>query len=292
MTIKNMAKNIYPRIGAHISAAGDISLAPLRAAEAGLECFQFFSRPPQGGPAKPITAELAKKFQANCGKHKLESYIHAPYYINLASVSNRIYYGSISVLRDELERGSKLGVKYLMTHLGSAKDLGEKEGMKKTIEGIGKILEDYKGSTKFLIEMSAGSGAIIGDTFEEIAKIVSSAKLKKYKIGICYDTAHGFASGYDLRTDSAVKQTFKKLNEILGLKNLYLIHANDSQAELSSHKDRHEHIGKGKIGLAGFKALVAFAKKQKINLVLETPHEGPRDKELLEDIKILKKLRK
>ena len=287
-----MAKNIYPHIGAHISAAGDVSLAPLRAKEIRLECFQFFSRPPQGGPAKPITVGMAKKFQDNCKKHKLESYIHAPYYINLASVSNRIYYGSISVLRDELVRGSQLGVKYLMTHLGSAKDLGEKEGLKKTVEGIGKILDGYKGSTKFLIEMSAGSGAIIGDTFEEIAKIIFSAKLKKYKIGICYDTAHGFASGYDLRTDHAVKQTFKRFNEILDLKNLYLIHANDSLAELGSHKDRHGHIGKGLIGLGGFKALVSFAKKQKINLVLETPHEGNQDKELLEDIKLLKKLRK
>lgn len=287
-----MAKNVYPRIGAHISAAGDMSLAPLRAVEAGLECFQFFSRPPQGGPAKPVTAELAKKFQTNCKKHELESYIHAPYYINLASANNRIYHGSIGVLREELERGSKLGVKYLMTHLGSAKDLGEKEGLKKTIDGIGKILEGYQGGTKFLIEMSAGSGAIIGDTFEEIAKIIFSAKLKKYKIGICYDTAHGFASGYDLRTEKAVKQTFNKFNEILSLKNLQLMHANDSLADFNSHKDRHEHIGKGKIGLAGFKALVAIAQKQKISLVLETPHEGPKDKGLLEDIRVLKKLRK
>ena len=287
-----MAKNIYPLIGAHISAAGDISLAPLRAAEVGLECFQFFSRPPQGGPAKPITEDLAKKFQDNCKKHKLESYIHAPYYINLASANNRIYYGSISVLRDELERGSQLGVKYLMTHLGSAKDLGEKEGIKKTIEGLGRILEGYKGSTKFLIEMSAGSGAIIGDTFEEIAKIIFSSKLKKYKIGVCFDTAHGFASGYDLRTEKAVKQTFKELDEILGLGNLYLMHANDSLADFDSHKDRHENIGRGKIGLAGFKAIVAFAKKQKINLVLETPHDGNMDKALSEDIKMLKKLRK
>jgi deoxyribonuclease-4 len=138
---KSMAKKIYPRIGAHISAAGDLSLAPLRAAQVGLECFQFFSRPPQGGPAKLITAGLAGKFQGNCKKYKLEAYIHAPYYINLASASNRIYYGSISVLREELERGSQLGVKYLMTHLGSAKDLGETEGLKKTIEGIGKILD-------------------------------------------------------------------------------------------------------------------------------------------------------
>lgn len=278
---------IYPKIGAHISASGDIAQAPLRANVASLECFQFFSRSPQGGPAKPITEKLIKDFKANYDKYKVESYIHAPYYINLASAKNNIYYGSISVIREELERGSKLGVKYLMAHLGSAKELGEKDGIKKTIEGLAKILDKYKGKTEFLIEMSAGAGAIIGDTFEEIAKIVNSSKLKKYNISICFDTCHGFASGYDLRDAKTVKNTFNKLDKILGLKKLKLIHANDCQSELGSHKDRHAHIGQGNIGLTGFKAIVAFAKKQKINLVLETPHD-----ELLEqDIKILKDMR-
>jgi deoxyribonuclease-4 len=153
--------------------------------------------------------------------------------------------------------------------------------------------------------MSAGAGAIIGDTFEEIAKIIDAterrlspsarggAKSRSGEggvgaIGICFDTCHAFASGYDLRTEKAVKDTFKKFDKILGLKRLKLIHANDSQTELGSHKDRHEHIGQGQIGLEGFKAIVKFAKKQKINLILETPH----DKRLAEDLKILKKMRK
>jgi len=278
----------FPKIGAHISAAGDISLVPQRAQEAGLECFQFFSRPPQGGPAKPLTAGKITAFKKACQQYKLESYIHSPYYINLASAKNNVYYGSIKVIREELERGSQLGVKYLMIHLGSAKDLGEKEAIKKVIAGLVEILNGYQGSTEFLIEMSAGSGAIIGDTFEEIATIINSPKLKKYKIGICYDTCHGFASGYDLRTESAVKKTFKEFDQLLGLKRLKLIHANDSLVELGSHKDRHAHIGQGQIGLAGFKAIVAFAKKQKLNLVLETP----KDDQFEKDVKILKSFRK
>lgn len=281
-----MANN-YPKIGAHISAASDMALAPLRAHDAGLECFQFFSRPPQGGPAKPITEKLIKEFKANSKKYKLESYIHAPYYINLASAKNNIYYGSIKVIREELERGSLLGARYIMAHLGSAKELGEKAGIKKAIDGIAEILKDYKGETEFLIEMSAGAGAIIGDTFEEIAKIVLSPKLKKYDIGICFDTCHGFASGYDLRTAKAVTATFEKFDKILGAKRLKLIHANDCQSEFNSRKDRHAHIGEGNIGLDGFKAIIAMAKKRKINLVLETPH----DEKLKKDIKILKKLR-
>jgi len=279
--------NDYPKIGAHISAAGNLTLAPLRAGKAGLECFQFFSRSPQGGPAKPITAKLAADFKAYCGQYRLESYIHTPYYINLASAKNNIYYGSISAIREELERGSLLGVKYAITHLGSAKDLGEAAGLKKCLDGLAQILKDYAGSTELLIEMSAGAGAIIGDTFEEIAKIVLSPKLKKYNLGVCFDTCHAFASGYDLRDAKTVAATFKKFDRLLGIERLKLIHANDCRSEFNSHKDRHAHIGQGKIGLAGFKAITAFAKKQKINLILETP----QDDEFGKDAKILKKLR-
>jgi len=278
---------IYPKIGAHVSASGDIAQAPLRAHEIGLECFQFFSRSPQGGPAKPITEKLIKDFIAGCRRYEMESYIHAPYYINLASAKNNVYYGSISVIREELERGSMLGAKYLMAHLGSAKELGGKEGIKKSIEGLIKILDGYKGKTEFLIEMSAGAGAIIGDTFEEIAKIINSAKLKKFNIGICFDTCHGFASGYDLRDAKSVKGTFKQFDKMLGLKKLKLIHANDCASEFGSHKDRHAHIGAGNIGLAGFEAITDLAKKRKINLILETPHDAL----LKQDIKLLKGMR-
>lgn len=281
----------YPKIGAHISAAGDISQAPLRAVTAGCECFQFFSRPPQGGPAKEITEKLADDFKSNSKKHNLESYIHTPYYINLASAKNNIYYGSIKVIREELERGSLLGAKYVMAHMGSSKELGEKVGLKKAIEGLDQIMKGYKGTTELLLEISAGAGAIIGDTFEELGAMIHSAKLKKYKIGICFDTAHAFASGYDLRNAKAVTATFKQFDKIIGKEKLKLIHANDSLVDLNAKKDRHAHIGEGKIGLEGFKAIVAYAKKQKINLVLETPHDGHEDLALLKDIKILKSLR-
>ncbi len=285
--MKHMTK-IYPQVGAHISAAGDLSLAPLRAKEANCECFQFFSRPPQGGPAKPLTEKIITDFKINCSKNNLASYIHSPYYINFASVENRIYYGSIKVIHEELERGSQLGVDALMIHLGSAKDLGDKEAIKKVILGLAEMLKGYTGSTQFLIEMSAGAGAIIGDTFEEIAQIINSPKLKKYDIGICFDTCHAFASGYDLRTEATVKATFKKFDQVLGLKKLKLIHANDSLTDLDSKKDRHAHIGQGKIGLDGFKAIVKLAKKLKINLILETPDGEDR----IKDINILKAMRK
>jgi len=279
--------------GTHVSAAGDMAEAPARAAEVGAECFQFFSRPPQGGTGKPVTDELAKRFIANCKKYKqAEWYVHAPYYINFASANNRISYGSISIIREELERASLLKTKYLMAHLGSAKDLGQKKAMTQTVDGLAKMLKGYKGYTQFLIEISAGAGSVIGDTFEEVAEIIERVekKLRKPKlIGVCFDTAHAFASGYDLRTKTSVNATFKEFDKVIGLNRLKMSHCNDSKAELGERKDRHENLGKGFIGLEGFKAIVKHPKLQKINLILETPKKNPIDDP--KNLKILKQMR-
>jgi len=273
------------KIGTHVSAAGGAHNAPLNAHKLGCECYQFFSRPPQGGDAPKLSQEIIKKIKENNKKYNFKDfYIHAPYYINLASSKKNVYYGSISVLREELERCSQLGAKYLMTHLGSAKDLGDQKAIQQITKGISEVLKNYIGSCGFLIEISAGSGQIIGNTFEEIAKILS--KLKN-KINICYDTAHAFESGYDMRDKKSIKNTLNEFDKIIGLDKLKLIHVNDSKSDLGSHIDRHEHIGKGKIGLAGFKALLSEKKFTNINLILETPADYLR----INDIKILKDLR-
>lgn len=278
------------QFGTHISASGGVFNAPINAHKNGCECYQFFSRSPQGGQAPKLTLEIIKKFKENNKKFGFKDfYIHAPYYINLASAKNNVYYGSISVLREELERGSLLGAKYLMTHLGSAKELDRRDALKRVSQGIEKILTGYKGSTEFLIEISAGAGEIIGDTFEEIAEILRSVKnidIRK-KIGICFDTAHAFESGYDLSTPVAVKKVLNNFDKTIGLKKLKLIHLNESMTELGSHKDRHEHLGFGKIGLAGIEALITDKRLKKMNYILETP----TDTGTLKDLKILKKIR-
>lgn len=270
-------------IGCHISIVGGIENAPQRAADLGCEVMQIFTRPPQGGKAPELTPELIKEFQLQTKNYKLKTiYVHTPYYINFASANNRIRYGSVSVVRAELERGSLLGAKYVMTHLGSAKELGQKESIAKTIEMLKKSLEGYVGSTKLLIENSAGAGEIIGDDLTEIKKIIEGVKSSSIA-GICLDTQHGFASGYDWRD---FEKTIKRVDKEIGIKNIKLIHANDSQSEFNSHRDRHEHIGEGKIGLDAFKKIVAFAKKNNIDMICETEHDGVK-----EDMKILKKLR-
>ncbi|PIP29513.1 hypothetical protein COX27_00965 [Candidatus Kuenenbacteria bacterium CG23_combo_of_CG06-09_8_20_14_all_36_9] len=278
------------KIGAHISAAGGVANAPLNAQLFGCECYQFFSHSPKGGKAEPLSVNEIKEFKERNKKYNFKNfYIHAPYYINLASAKNNIYYGSISVLREELERGSMLGVKYLMTHLGSAKELGRKDALKKVVQGIEKILTGYNGKTKFLIEMSAGAGEIIGDTFEEIYSIIHNTKpIIQKKIGVCFDTAHAFESGYDLRTATSVKKVLNNFDKTIGLKKLKLIHINDSKTALGARVDRHEHLGLGKIGLDGFQALVNEPRLKNIDFILETP----TDKGVRKDIKLLKQLRK
>ena len=204
----------------------------------------MFTRSPQGGYVAPLDEKIAAEFMSLCKKYNQKEWVvHTPYFINFASANKRICHASVAVVREELERASMLGAKYLMTHLGSYKDLGHDAGLEQLVAGLDEMLKEYKGTTQFLIEISAGSGEIIGDTFEEIAEIVHHPKLKKYDIGVCYDTQHGFASGYDVRTSEAVAETWKKFDQTIGLKKLKLSHCNDSKTELGSHKDRHEHIG-------------------------------------------------
>ncbi len=271
--------------GAHVSIAGGLPNAPLNAAKLGCEVFQFFSRSPQGGPAPKITPEMIEAFRQNCKSGQLKEWaIHAPYYINFASGEERIRKNSARIIREELERGTLIDAKYAMFHPGSAKDVGEKQAMKLVINGIKQVLDGYEGSTQLLIEISAGAGMVIGDTFEELAELLEG--IDHPELGICFDTQHAFASGYDLRTADAVEQTFKAFDKIVGLKRLKMSHCNDSKVDFAEHKDRHEHLGKGFIGLDGFRAIVHHPKLKNMNLYLETEPEG-----VPEDLKKLKKMR-
>jgi len=276
------------KFGAHVSAAGGIWNAPKNAGELGCEVLQMFSRPPQGGKATPITSEVTEKFQAAMKEHHIErAYIHAPYFINLASAQTRIYHGSISLIRDELERGSALGCRAIMFHPGSAREVGQTKGEKMVIEALDRILDGYTGSCQLLIEISAGAGAVMGDQFEEVALFLDGAERGK-EIAVCFDTQHAFASGYEMRTKEGIDATFKKFDACIGLKRLIMSHCNDSMVDFEAKKDRHEHLGEGKIGKEAFRIIVQHPKLQHIDLVLETPFDEKRAK----DIELLKSFRK
>lgn len=274
-------------IGLHVSIAGGIQNAPLNAVEKKCETFQYFTRSPRGGPAPEITKEVVTEFLDNCQKNNITKYyIHTPYYINFASSKVRTRHGSVEVVRQELERGSKLKTTALMTHLGSSKDFGKKKSLDMVVAGLRKSLQGYKGSTQFLLENSAGAGGtVIGDKFEDLNYILKS--LKQYDIGVCFDTCHGFVSGYDMRDKKAVNKMLKEFDKYIGLSKLILIHANDAKEELGSNKDRHEHIGDGKIGKEGFQILMQHPALKNVDFILETPHDGKE----IKDLNLLKKYR-
>ena len=273
------------KFGAHISIAGGIDKAPLRAHNVGCECFQIFSRSPRGGKPPELRDELVESFFNECAKNKIkEYYIHTPYYINLCSEKEELRSSSINIVEEELERGSKLGVKYAMTHLGSSKGANREKSITLVIESLQKIMNSGSFTTQLLLENTAGQGATVGDSFEELADILD--KVKQYNIGICLDTAHLFASGCDFRTKEEFKQTIRQISNTIGIESIKLFHGNDSKVDLGERKDRHEHIGKGKIGIEGFKNIIKDPTFKDINMIVETPPD-----KVGEDIQVLKNLR-
>jgi len=273
-------------IGCHVSIAGGVFTAPERAGELGAEVIQMFSRSPQGGKAPELTPEVVEKWQEELKKYNIKNaYIHTPYYINYASKEARIRESTVRIIREELERASTLGVPYIMTHLGSAKDMDRNEAVVKVAEGINKSLKGYKGSAKLLIENAAGAGAIIGDSFKEIKKIIKLVKNKGIG-GVCLDTQHSFASGYDWRTKKSFDEAVARIDKEIGLKQIKMMHVNDSKVEFDARRDRHENIGDGYIGKKPFSYIVELAEKYDIDMLLETSHP-----KVVEDIKILKKFR-
>ncbi len=274
------------RIGAHVSIAGGLPTAPARAAALGLECFQLFTRPPQGGRVPPIPAETADRFLQACADHRQAAwYVHTPYVLNLASKDERIRRNSEEIIRTDLERAALLGAAAVMTHVGSASEAGRGEALETVAAALKRILAGYEGAARPLIEISAGSGHVIGRDFEEVRAILDA--VGDERLGVCFDTAHAFASGYDLRNAEAVADVLGRFDRTIGLDRLAVCHANDSKAELGSHVDRHEHIGRGRIGLEGFRSLLGSPLFPDIDLILETPHDEDR----IGDVAALKQLR-
>lgn len=270
-----------------MSIAGGIQNAPQRAADLGCEVFQMFTRSPRGGPAPALTSGIVNNFRSEMKKWNQENcYIHTPYYINFASSNKSIRDVSSRIVREELDRGSLIGAKYIMTHLGSAGEFSKEEALKMTARGIENLLKGYKGFTVLLLEISAGAGKILGDNLEDLEVILKYIDIltHQYKIGICLDSAHMFAGGYDIKTEDGMKEVIKTIKKTVGMSKIKLIHSNDSKIDLGGKRDRHDHIGHGKIGEAGFVNLMkAFPD---IDFILETEHDKVK-----EDIKKLKQIR-
>ncbi len=273
------------KIGAHVSIAGGIEKSPGRAHEVGCECFQIFTRSPRGGNPPPLDKKTVESFLTACSMYAFRDYyIHTPYLINLASEDKNIRSTSIDIIKEEIRRGDVIGAAYVMTHIGSSKQMGSKKAISRVVEGLRMVLEMSGYKTKLLLENSAGQGMTIGDTFGDLYEILE--KVGNAELGVCLDTAHLFAAGYDIRTKIALTKVIKEFSYVIGLNRLKLLHGNDSKVRLGYKKDRHQHIGKGFIGLNGFRAILNNPGLQGVDLIVETPLERIED-----DIRTLNRLR-
>ena len=273
------------KFGAHVSIAGGIENAPLRARELGCECFQMFTRSPRGGRPPELEERLLEAFFRNCREVAISDYyVHTPYFINLASGKEELRRKSVELVREELERSSALGVKYMMTHIGSAKGMERDVAISNVVESLSKILRDYSGETQLLLENTAGQGHTIGVSFEEISLILE--RTAHGGLGVCIDTAHMFASGYDIRTSEDVEELVGRIGAVFAPGTVKLVHANDSKVGFNSHKDRHEHPGQGEIGIDCFRSMIENPFFENLDMIVEMPPP-----EVAKDVELLRRLR-
>ena len=267
------------KLGLHVSISGTLDSAPDNARELACDTFQMFTRNPRGWKFSKLDEQEVLGFRKKTKEYDLSPVVtHMPYLPNLSSPKKAIYNKSVKSLIAELDRCGVLGIPYVVTHLGSHLGKGVDIGLGNLVGAINLALDQNKNDVMLLLENTAGTKNSMGSTFEQIRRIIDGIEDKK-RIGICLDTAHAFAAGYDIRTPDGVDQTLKKVETILGLERLKVIHLNDSKGELGCGRDRHEHIGLGYIGEEGFRALLRHTVTRTLPFILETPIDDTRGAE-------------
>ncbi len=260
------------RFGAHMSIAGVLENAIHAGVAAGCDCLQIFVKNQRQWVGPSLTREAVTNFRRAAGESNLWPMVaHATYLINLASPRADLHQQSIEALADEFRRCDRLGVDYLVVHPGAHMGEGVDSGIARIVVALNKIHRQMKtGTTKILLETTAGQGSSIGGEIEHLGKIMNGVRPAD-RMGVCVDTCHVFAAGYDI-SDSSGYRTFRdKLDRHVGLENVKCIHVNDSKGGCGSHLDRHEHISKGCIGKAGFVHILNDAALANAPRILETP---------------------
>jgi deoxyribonuclease IV len=258
--------------------AGGLPKAVAAGADAGCEVIQIFTKSPQQWKAKALTEEDARAFREAQDAAGIPCVAaHDTYLINPASADPDLLARSRAAMVDELQRASLLGVPYLVMHLVSVGDEPEEAAMGRLIESVQQALASVsEGDAALLLETTAGQGKSLGHRFEHIAAVLGAVDANG-RLGVCLDTCHIFAAGYDLRTPEAVAQTLDGFGAVVGFEHLKLVHANDSVRELGSRVDRHAHIGRGEIGAEGFRAFLRDPRIAAVPFILETPKAGNMD---------------
>ncbi len=275
-------------LGAHISIAGGMQNIFDRAESIGCTALQFFTKSNRQWKAKKLASEDVETFkQAKNNSSIKHTMVHASYLINLGSPNEQTQEKSKDALIVELDRCNTLEVPYLILHPGSHLKTDKQECLERIAQSLNEIFEKYPGKTSILLETMAGQGSSVCHQFEDLAFLLSKIKNKK-RVGICFDTCHVFAAGYDFSTKENYKKMWQEFDEIVGIKNIKAFHINDSKKDCGSKVDRHENIGKGKMSLNSFKLLFNDPQFFSVPKVLETP-DGTLE-EYAKNIEVIKKL--
>ncbi len=275
-------------LGAHMSIGGGVHRAIERARSIECSAMQIFVKNNMQWFARPLAREEIKAFLEHAQRAELTSvFAHANYLINLAATNPQFLANSIRALAEELTRADQLGLPFLVLHPGAHLGAGEEAGLTKVVRSINQIFRSIpKVKTRIALETTAGQGSCLGHTFEHLAAIIANVR-EPERLCVCLDTAHVFAAGYDLTSEAGTRKTFREFERTIGLERLVALHLNDSKTARGSRVDRHEHIGKGQIGLEAFRFIMRARRFQKIPKVLETP----KGKELHEDVANMRTLR-
>ncbi|MBP3606943.1 MAG: deoxyribonuclease IV [Treponema sp.] len=273
------------KIGWHLSSANGYLAMGKQAFECGANTFAFFTRNPRGGQAKPIIKEDA---EALCDFMKEKQFgkivIHAPYTLNACSDKESVREFAVQTFADDLLRMEATPNQYYNFHPGSHMKLGIDVGIKLISDTLNRILKPSQ-TTTILLETMAGKGSEVGSSFEELKSIIDNVELND-KLGVCLDTCHVYDAGYDIVND--LDGVLTKFDKIIGLNRLKAIHLNDSKNPFASHKDRHEIIGHGSLGIDAFKRIINHSELKNLPFILETPHDSVNG--YAEEIKLLKGL--
>ncbi len=287
-----------PFLGAHMSIASGIELAPVRGGSIGCEIIQIFTKSSNQWAAKILADKEIDLFKKNMKEHKIRTaFAHDSYLINLGSPDKTLHKRSLAAFIHELERAERLGLMALVFHPGShttedhpgGNEKAEDDALKRISDAVNEAHQKTSGyRTLTCFENAAGQGTNVGYRFEHLARLIELVEDKK-RIGVCFDTQHAFAAGYDLRTEESYQKVFEEFDKIVGIGWLKAFHLNDSKKGLGSRVDRHEHIGKGEIGLTAFRCLMNDPRFQNLPMSLETP-KGPDLKEDVENLSTLRGL--
>lgn len=263
------------RVGAHVSIAGGVDLAVVRGLEFGCEAIQIFTKNNNQWRAFPLKKDVVGRFRANLAESGLRPVVaHTSYLINLGTSSKRLWNKSVKSLQTELERCEMLGVPYLVTHPGSHTGAGVDRGLRNVADAINLVhskTQDHR--VMILVEHMAGQGTNLCCEFEQIARLFEMVNSQD-RVGVCLDTCHLFAAGCDYRSPEKYHALMRDIDTAIGLRRVRCIHLNDSKTPLGSRVDRHEHIGRGKIGRAGFQLFLTDPRFKDTPGLIETPTDG------------------